>query len=206
MLTFQFPALLSLAGLREDERASRRAIREEKRRICSSTVEDSTLMAGERDVRARIARLVNRGIQSCSSLSLADLRKDGRVSWRAIGNEKRTICRSIVEDLRLMAACRSGASKPPRSMDRGIQSCPSLACMIEEGRENLGTRDTRPKNGRFAAPLSKIKATVGARERSLPVSTGDPSYAGASGEFGTESMANAELWSWETEKESSASL
>ena len=36
------PALLSL--LRKDERASRRAIREEKRRICSSTVEDSALM------------------------------------------------------------------------------------------------------------------------------------------------------------------
>jgi hypothetical protein len=41
--------------------------------------------AGERDVRARIARiarLVNRGIQSCSSLSLADLRKDGSLLAR----------------------------------------------------------------------------------------------------------------------------
>ena len=37
-------------------------------------------------------------------------------------------------------------------------------------------------------------------------STGDPLYAGASGEFGTESVANAELWSWEAEKECSASL
>ena len=46
MLTFRFPALLSLAGLREDERASRRAIRDEERRFAAPLSKDYCVEGG----------------------------------------------------------------------------------------------------------------------------------------------------------------
>ena len=90
-----------------------------------------------------------------------------------------------------MAACRSGRPKtghigePPDSRAALL----SLVGLREDG-ESLLARDSR-RNGRFAAPASKIKATVGAREEELcdvqgflgAFSTRDPSCAGASGEI-----------------------
>ena len=120
-------------------------------------------------------------------------------------DENRTICRWIAKDCALVGAGEQPGIGRIKAMNRGTQSRSSLACMIEEERESLLACD-RLHSRRLKRQLEQKRGACRFRGFLGAFSTGDPLYAGASGELGTESAANADLWSWETEKECSASL
>ena len=152
MLTFQFPN----SGVERTpvDAAVAVAVAVSTVPVSWSTV-DELKGKGERDVGESKQDKLNARCRICdayppisrSPLSLAGLRKDGRASRRAIREEKRRICSSIVEGSTLTAAERDVCARVARSMNRRIQSSPSLSCRLEEGRESLLARDTRRETG-----------------------------------------------------------